>query len=224
VYNYAISSYTPTLSALLSSSQSADDFQGVLAVGQTDTPGFQPLPGTTQELNCIRQQAQGVPYTQLDGEKATATAVLKALESHSWVHLACHASQNPSDPTASAFHLHDGALRLATIMQKSFKNKGLAFLSACQTATGDADLPDEAVHLAAGMLMAGFPAVIATMWSIQDKDAPLIAEEVYNMLLKEGKPNSGRAATALHVAVGRLREQVGDKAFTSWVPYIHLGI
>ncbi|CAE6487268.1 unnamed protein product [Rhizoctonia solani] len=51
---------------------------------------------------------------------------------------------------------------------KSFKNKGLAFLSACQTATGDTNLPDEAVHLASGMLMAGYPSVIATMWSVMD--------------------------------------------------------
>lgn len=58
-------------------------------------------------------------------------------------------------------------------MKFSFKNAGLA---ACQTAKGDADLPDEAVHLAAGMLVAGFPALIAAIWLIQDKDAPLVVE------------------------------------------------
>jgi CHAT domain-containing protein len=39
-----------------------------------------------------------------------------------------------------------------------------AFLSACETAKGDHDYADEAVHLAASMLFAGFKSVIATMW------------------------------------------------------------
>lgn len=225
VYHYATSSYTPTLNALLASTHgnNKDEFRGILGVGQASTPGFNPLPGTAQELNRIKKQARDFHYTQLDGELATVNAVLGAMENHDWIHLACHASQSTSDPTASAFHLYDGTLSLADIMKKSFKNAGLAFLSACQTAKGDADLPDEAVHLAAGMLMAGFPAVIATMWSIRDEDGPLIAEEVYAVLMEGGKPDSRQAAQALHKAVGRLREEVGEKAFTLWVPYIHLG-
>ncbi|KAF8604308.1 hypothetical protein BDV93DRAFT_606014 [Ceratobasidium sp. AG-I] len=224
VYKYVISSYTPTLSALLASSRSSHEFQGILAVGQTSTLGFEPLPWTIQELSRIKDQARDVRYTQLDEQNATVSSVMDAIEKHSWVHFACHASQNASDPTASAFHLRNGALTLVDIMKKSFKHAGLAFLSACQTAKGDIDLPDEAVHLAAGMLMAGFPAVIATMWSIRDEDAPLVAQEVYARLLEGGKPDSRRAAKALHMAVGRLREEVGEKAFTSWVPYVHLGI
>ncbi|KAF8594676.1 TPR-like protein [Ceratobasidium sp. AG-I] len=224
VYNYAISSYTPTLSALVVSNRSSHMFNGILTVGQINTPGFETLPGTAHELNRIKQQAMHVRHTQLDGQDAIISAVLDAIETHSWVHFACHASQDTPDPTASAFHLHDGPLSLKNIMKKSYKNAGLAFLSACQTAKGDADLPDEAVHLAAGMLMAGYPSVVATMWSIQDEDAPLVAEEVYARLLEGEKPDSRRAAKALHIAVERLREKVGEKAFTSWVPYMHLGI
>ncbi|KAF8604310.1 TPR-like protein [Ceratobasidium sp. AG-I] len=224
VYNYAVSSYTPTLSALLAPDRSPRAFRGILGIGQTNTPGFQSLYGTVQELSRIQQHIKDVRYTQLDEENATVSVVMDAIEGHSWVHFACHASQNASDPTASAFHLHDGALSLATIMKKSFKNADLAFLSACQTAKGDPNLPDEAVHLAAGMLMAGFPSVIATMWSIRDEDAPLVAEEVYVQLLEGGKPDSRRAAGALHKAVERLREEVGEKAFALWVPYVHLGI
>ncbi|KAJ6522099.1 hypothetical protein DFH09DRAFT_938562 [Mycena vulgaris] len=41
---------------------------------------------------------------------------------------------------------------------------GLAVLRACQTAMGDEKLPDEAVHLAASLLFAGFRSVVATMW------------------------------------------------------------
>jgi CHAT domain-containing protein len=38
------------------------------------------------------------------------------------------------------------------------------YLSACETAKGDAEQPDQVVHLAATMLFAGFKNVVATMW------------------------------------------------------------
>jgi CHAT domain-containing protein len=39
-----------------------------------------------------------------------------------------------------------------------------AYLSACETAKGDAKQPDQVMHLAAAMLFAGFKHVVATMW------------------------------------------------------------
>jgi CHAT domain-containing protein len=222
IFNHVISSYTPTLSVLLASPPPPDLFSGVLAVGQSVTAGFSDLPGTTKELDVIQGLTAGLPLTRLEADLATPAAVLARMEDYSWVHLACHATQNPSDPTKSAFYLHGGTLDLTTIAQRPLKNAQLAFLSACQTATGDEKLSEEAVHLAAGMIMAGYPAVIATMWSIQDQDAPLIAEKVYAHLLK-GEPDARKAAKALHIATGLLREKVGLKAVARWAPYIHIG-
>jgi CHAT domain-containing protein len=145
------------------------------------------------------------------------------MEEHDWVHLACHAHQNISDPTSSGFFLHDGVLDLSAINQRSFRNKGLAFLSACQTATGDETLPDEAIHLASGMLMAGYRSVIATMWSVMDDDAPFVADKVYAELMKDAKLGNGEAGKALHYAVEGLRDRVGEREFSRWMPYIHIG-
>ncbi|KAG8741280.1 hypothetical protein FRC10_003028 [Ceratobasidium sp. 414] len=224
LFDHATSSYTPNLASLLVPPLDFTLFSGSATVGQTATPGFSPLPGTEAELDHISSRLNSaMPFTRLEGEKATASAVLAAMEQHSWVHLACHASQDPKKPTASAFHLHDGPLDLATITQKRLKHADLAFLSACQTATGDHDLPDEAVHLAAGMIMAGYRRVIATMWSIEDKDAPLVADRFYEYMLDESVPNRNKAAKALHYAVGCLRAEVGVKEFARWAPYIHIG-
>ncbi|EUC55889.1 CHAT domain protein, partial [Rhizoctonia solani AG-3 Rhs1AP] len=162
-------------------------------------------------------------YSQLTDSQATTAAVLDAMEQHNWVHLACHASQNVKDPIKSGFHLHDGTLDLSAINRRSFKNKGLAFLSACQTATGDENLPDEAIHLASGMLMAGYCSVIATMWSVDDRDAPFVADKVYAQLMKDGTLGNGEAGRALHHGVAGLRKKVGEKEFGRWVPYIHIG-
>ncbi|KAG9108217.1 hypothetical protein FRC07_008502 [Ceratobasidium sp. 392] len=224
-FNLVVSSYTPTLSALLSqNTQDAAPLDGVLAVGQASTPGLLPLPKTVDELAIVKKYSQSLRFRQLDGALATVNATLSAMEAHSWVHLACHAVQNRTNPSHSAFRLHDGSLTLAEIARRAFKNKGLAFLSACQTATGDDVLPDEATHLAAGMLMAGYPTVIATMWSIMDDDAPVIAEKVYAELMKDGKMDHTNTARALHKAVGKLREKVGVESIGRWAPFVHIGV
>ncbi|KAG8735528.1 hypothetical protein FRC10_010419, partial [Ceratobasidium sp. 414] len=224
LFDYAISSYTPALSNLLVSPPESASFSGIVAVGQESTLGFSALPGTVAELDQILEQARDVRFTRLDGEDATTSTVLAAMDQHEWVHFACHASQNLAEPTKSAFHLHDGALDLAAVTQKPLSHAHLAFLSACQTATGDENLPEEAVHLAAGMILAGYRTVVATMWSIDDADAPVIAEGFYAYMLKGGQPSGKNAARALHAAVGRLRAKVGAKEFGRWVPYIHIGI
>ncbi|KAG8780096.1 hypothetical protein FRC12_023458 [Ceratobasidium sp. 428] len=222
--NLAVSSYIPTLSALRQTISSPNKFSGILAVGhESSIRGLDPLPGTKAELDEIQAQAMSIPFTRLDERAATGDDVLTAMQNHSWVHFACHASQNSDDPMRSAFHLYDQDLDLATITGSQLNNAQLAFLSACQTATGDAALPDEAIHLAAGLLFAGYQSVIATIWSIQDQDAPLIAGKVYENLLKGGTPDHREAARALHQAVANLRERVGVDAFERWAPYVHIG-
>ncbi|QRV96044.1 CHAT domain protein [Ceratobasidium sp. AG-Ba] len=219
-----VSSYTPTLSALLLHNATSGSHSGLLIVGQETSPGQTTLPNTVNEVKIVSQYNSTTRCCQLEGSSATVSATLAAMEQHSWAHLACHASQNHANPSQSAFHLHDGDLTLEEIAKRQFKNKGLAFLSACQTATGDRALPDEANHLAAGMLISGYPSVIATMWSIWDEDAPLVAQVVYSELMKDGKMDHTRAARALHKAVGELRRRVGEKEVERWAPFIHMGV
>ena len=54
-------------------------------------------------------------------------------------------------PSSEHLLLHDGKLTHPKITTKLFPHAdfAFAFLSACQTATGDEDLSEEAVHLAA---------------------------------------------------------------------------
>ncbi|CAE7129370.1 unnamed protein product [Rhizoctonia solani] len=225
VFDYAISSYTPTITALLETNpHSISQDSRVLAVGQAATPGHARLPGTALELDFMKTHMHGkAKLTQLIDEQATTSAVLDAMDQHDWVHLACHAHQNVNDPKKSGFFLSDGVLDLDGINQRSLKDKGLAFLSACQTAAGDEALPDEAVHLASGMLMAGYSSVIATMWSVSDADAPFVADKVYGQLMKKGMLGNGEAGRALHNAVEGLRAKVGENQFGRWVPFIHIG-
>ena len=151
------------------------------------------------------------------------------MDGSSWLHLACHGYQDDFDPLKSAFALHDGPLSLSDLMNTTSSTAELAFLSACQTAVGDPKIPEESMHLAAGMLAVGYKGVIATMWSIRDDDAPLVVEAYYRRLLEvraEGTVGRGEtgAAYALHEATGRLRESVGVREFARWAPFMHFGI
>ncbi|VDB91679.1 unnamed protein product [Peniophora sp. CBMAI 1063] len=233
-YNYVVSSYAPSLSAFSRATEGLAkkaSTSSVLIVTQPETPGQRPLRGTLQESRrlCQLLDDSRMQRNVLNHERATREAVRSAMNRHSWVHFACHGSQRRNDPTKSAFHLYDGPLSLSDLMQTVSDNAELAFLSACQTATGDVNNPEEAVHLAAGMLAVGFKGVVATMWSIGDADAPVVVEAYYKKLLElrtTGAVGSGEtgAAYALHEAVKILRERVGEKNFFSWAPFVHFGV
>ncbi|KZV63917.1 hypothetical protein PENSPDRAFT_757623 [Peniophora sp. CONT] len=232
VYDFVVSSYTPSLSALTRCVNGVANEQrtinpSVLIVTQPDTPKLSPLLGTVVEGERLQQvlvQSQ-IAYSALNGKLASISTVRAALDNHSWLHLACHGSQDLTDPMKSAFALYDGPLSLTDLMGTKADNAEIAFLSACQTAVGDEKIPEESMHLAAGMLAAGFKGVIATMWSIRDDDAPVVVETYYQKLLecrasgKLGKGETG-AAYALHQATKRLREEVGEKEFVRWAPQL----
>jgi CHAT domain-containing protein len=182
------------------------------------------LPNREVELNIIKEQATKFNVRLLRGPETSMESVIEGMEAHSWVHFACHGVQDTIEPIKSAFALHNKCLELSTIITKSFPHADFAFLSACQTATGAEKLSEEAVHLAAGLMLAGYGSVIVTIWSIKDKDAPIIAGHVYTKLFSDTVPDSSRSAVSLHHAVKLLRQQVGDLEFLSWVPFIHIGV
>jgi len=167
----------------------------------------------------------------LEGEVATVSRVKLEMVSHPSIHFACHASQDIKNSLKSGFYLHDGQLDLAAIMEQKITNCELAFLSACQTSTGDEKLSEEAVHLAAGMLAVGYRSVVATMWSIKDEYGPVVAEGFYKDLMEKGTTSglpgidSAHASRALHQAIQAIRQQVGDteQGLLTWVPYVHFG-
>lgn len=233
-----VSSYTPTVSALLekvkASTIRTSQSSKILLVSQPNTPGQCPIPGTTREIDAVCEKI-GIgssDFLRLDGAEATVSRVKQEMGTCSWVHLACHAIQKTHEPLRSGFFLQGGPLELLEIMTQNIPQCEMAFLSACQTSTGNEKLSDEAVHLAAGMLAAGYQGVVATMWSIKDKYAPDVAGSFYEHLAGKGKDTGSRclesaeAAYALHHATQCLRQKIGDTevALLTWVPYVHFGL
>ncbi|KAJ7930623.1 CHAT domain-containing protein [Mycena leptocephala] len=226
--DYAISSYTPTLDALLASPPTKVDEPKMLAVIQHEMPGNRrlDLPFALKELDTIERY---VPWLTKLGTKEEPTSVgrvLSLLPDASFVHFACHGTQDLVNPLESALLLGDGDLKVSKIMQNSIQNASLAFLSACETAMGDENVPDEAMHLAATMLFAGFRGVVGTMWTMDDEDGPKVVDVFYNHIFgtgRESHPDSAKAAEALHLAIKNLRTEK-KVSFRRWVPFIHLGL
>ena len=231
-----ISSYTPTLTALIRArARPARGRVRQLAVGVPDAPSYAPgagpLPAVSDELHAVALYLPAPEdATHLLGSAATRQAVLDALPGHCWLHLSCHGIQHSADAARSAFLLYDQPLTLADLASLDLPDTDLAYLAACQTAVGDLRLLDEALHLAGALQLTGYRHVLATMWSISDTAAPGMAYSIYSHLLHPDpdqpspadQAEAARAAYALHHAVTRLRQAVPGEP-PLWAPYIHLG-
>ncbi|KAJ7081731.1 CHAT domain-containing protein, partial [Mycena epipterygia] len=220
-----IHSYTATLGSLLDSySKKSSTAPKVGVVGVTDTgSGSNYLPGVEQEIKNILSIIPKEQIECLEGKQATVDAVKLQLHNCSWMHLACHGTQDVVDPTKSCLLLCGGNLEMETILRMPLKNAEFVFLAACQTAMGDAKLVNESFHLGGGFIAAGFRGAIGTMWSMNDSDGPVVAEVVYSHLFREGRqPQASDAAEALHLAVKELKER--KISYEHWIPFIHMGI
>ncbi|PNE34831.1 hypothetical protein AF335_08685 [Streptomyces eurocidicus] len=198
----------------------------MLAVDQSRTPGLPPLPHARAEVRLLSGRVART--TILAGRRASRAAVLDALPAHSFLHFSGHGGQNPEDPAGGALYCHDhersGPLTVADISRLRLDHARLAFLSACETARGAAGLPDEAVHLAGALQLAGFTHVVAAQWVVDDEAALRAAEDFYAGLTTPRAPGDldpDRAARALHGAVRRLRDWDDDPLW--WAAYVHTG-
>ncbi|KAF6752445.1 CHAT domain-containing protein [Ephemerocybe angulata] len=238
ILDYAASSYIPTVSVLAERAIDAVGEQstsGVLLLSKHNFPGLSVIPGAKAEARAIEQHLQSKKIRALrlgeDDRPAMVEAAIAGMEQYSCVHFACHATQNTTHPLKSGFYLHDGRLELSRIIRANLRGTHVqvAFLSACQTSAGDEKLSEEAVHLAAGMLAAGYRGVVGTMWSIQDKYASEIAESFYQDLLERSggaEIHGEHAGYSLHHAIVGIRRKLLDveDSLLAWVPYVHFGV
>jgi hypothetical protein len=230
-----VSSYTQNLTSLIRArARSTPARVRQLAVGVPETlarAGSGYLPLVVPELETVGRHLPEPEYaTHLVGPAATKDEVVAALPEYSWLHLSCHGIQYPDDPSLSAFLLRDRPLTVADIADLSLPETDLAYLAACQTATGHVRLLDEALHLAGSLQLVGYRHVVASMWSIFDWAALAMADVFYAYLLAadpgvpglSNQPQAARAPYALHRAVTRLRRDHPTQPRV-WVPYIHFG-
>jgi CHAT domain-containing protein len=163
-----------------------------------------------------------VSFTKITSVDATKSRALCALQDNTWLHFACHGTQNYEEPFMSAFLMRDQPLSLLDITQMDLSRHEFAFLSACETAVGDFATPDEVIHLAAGLQFAGVKSVVGTLWKVTDATVQRLVEAFYKNLCGDGKMNFKGAARALHRAVHSLAHDK-DIPLDQRIVFMHIG-
>ncbi|KAG2063533.1 hypothetical protein BDR04DRAFT_1037686, partial [Suillus decipiens] len=224
-----ICSYTPTLSALVRSRQMmkmrVTPSFATIGQGQPGAGKGKALLAVDSELELVQKLIPATATrTTISGDAATQAGALQALEENTWVHLACHGKQDPDQPYNSHFVMKDEHLTLLDIMERDAPHAEFAFLSACHTAVGDEETPDEVIHLAAGLQFAGFKSVIGTLWEVNDAVAKHVVEAFYKYMFNPkygGVMNCARAVWALNCATHAVKTKV---PLEQRMVFIHIGV
>jgi CHAT domain-containing protein len=224
-----ISSYTPSLTALIRARKSHDSSLSVpfAAIGQNRPDG------ASFTLECVEPELElvwsllppppTVSFTKITSLDATKSQALRTLGDHTWLHFSCHGTQNYDEPFKSAFLMRDQPLSLLDISHMDLSRHEFAFLSACDTAVGVPSMPDEVIHLAAGLQFAGVKSVIGTLWMVNDSTVQRLVGEFYRNFCGDGKMNPKRAARALRRAVQSLARDK-DIPLDQRIVFMHIGV
>ncbi|MEV1065224.1 CHAT domain-containing protein [Streptomyces sp. NPDC050263] len=214
-----VSSYVPGLQTLAYARararrrDTADHGSALLvAAPEDDLPGVAAAAGHAAELLGAQQP--------LIGPTATRAAVLAALHDASWAHFGCHAATDPGEPSGALLHLPSGEpVSVLEICRARPRSAQLAFLAACGTARAAERLTDEAIHITSSFLLAGFPAAVGTLWTIDSTHADHMTRDFYR---RTTAADAAGAAHALHDTVRQLRRRIPDRPHI-WAAYVHAG-
>ena len=204
--------YAPSARVLTTAQREANLRQGALRLAGVGNP-TRDLSYAGPELAAICDLLPTGAATAFYEEQARRESLWRALPEATIAHFACHGNF-ANDPLDSALYLAGGdriTLRdLVTGDTSALANLHLVVMSACQTAITDFQrVPDESIGLPGGFLQAGVPAVVGTLWSVDDLSTALLMHRFYELyLLDDSAAGMGpqSPARALRLAQRWLRE------------------
>ncbi len=171
----------------------------VLAVGN---PTFDPrvfalprLPGAEREA---ARAADPYPHPQLlVGSAATAQRFLAAARDADVIHFAGHGVVRPDAPLQSHLVLapdpavnSSGEIYARVLYDATFTHTRLAILSGCHTAGGELSDTEGVSSLARGLFAAGVPAVIASLWAVDDEQTADFFAAFHQQIVRGGDPTT----------------------------------
>jgi CHAT domain-containing protein len=153
----------------------------VLIVGDPASPGLAVLPGVEREMAAVRRIYGAGRITELAGPSATREAFLAALPEHDIIHFAGHALIDPVSPQKSQLVLAGGGaangLRMGELFGRPLPRTRLVVLSGCSTGAGRLSASEGPLSLARPFLSDGVPAVVASLWNVDDS----LAERLFTL-------------------------------------------
>lgn len=176
----------------------------VLAMAQSQAEGTSILQHVNKEAEVVAGLYNTRAFT--NGSMSVADFTNRAGD-YSIIHIAAHAELNPSNPLFSHIVLGPdkeggGRLKLKEIYNLDLKETGLVVLSACDTNLGPYSKGDDIIGLNRAFIYAGTPAVIASLWSVDDESTSELMQAFYTSL-KQGTSRAG----ALRAAQSAVRKK-----------------
>ena len=202
-----------------------------------DTRGrtWPPLPGTALESQALVRAFGPSRVEVISGSAAREPAVRAALGGRRYVHIATHGFTDVSPerllaglvlaapPTAATDGADDGMLELFEIHRLPLDCE-LAMLSACETAKGPRVAGEGSFALSRGFLAAGARRVVASLWGVDDRTAPVVVGRLFESVAAADRRSEpcdfARALRDAKLAVRR-DPRWSDPFY--WAPFVLLG-
>ena len=175
------------------------------------------LSGTLLEVERLARDYKQVESRVLSGEEEE----LPSLAGYDILHLAAHASNDDQSPWQSAIRFfpdeQGGYLRAADVLELQL-DAGLAVLSSCSSGTGKILNGEGVLGLSTAFLSSGVPAVLASLWAVDDGATAQFMELYYGFLAAEQN-----CAQALTSAQQEMRAQPATRHPYYWAGFVVIG-
>lgn len=167
-----------------------------LALGNPDLGPALALRYAEREARAVGERYPGT--TVLVRRDATEARAKALSEKAGLLHFATHGELSEQDPLSSALLLvpdgtEDGRLEVRELFGLDLHAR-LVVLSACETGLGKLSRGDELVGLQRAFLYAGTPAVVTTLWKVDDRASFVLMREFYAHLQARGPAQALRQA------------------------------
>jgi len=165
----------------------------VLLVGdpvwdRQERSGLSGIPGAQLEIKGLSRLYRRLDARVLTREQATPENVLAALGSSEIVHFGTHALNDPQDPARSGLVLSSsgsdpGELTAHHLVGRRLPRTRLVVLASCGSNSGPVS-SESSLSLTHSFLAAGVPAVMGSLWEIEDASTARLAVRFHQELLR----------------------------------------
>ncbi len=204
-------SYAPSASVLALCRANSQSSTGgtlvALGVSEKGTPGIK---DEIETLKSIFSDA-----VILTGRRATRKHLIEFAPRARFLHLASHGYFRRDNPMFSFLKLADSQLNFYNLLDLKL-NAEVVTLSACHTGINTVFPGDELQGLMRGFLYAGAPALVVSLWAVNDRSTAEFMGELYRQL---HAGNAKRAA--LRAAQMAIKETYGHPYY--WAPFVLIG-
>jgi len=161
----------------------APKFSGTSNVINHERTDMTPLLYNEQEAQDIAQYFRGKIY---NGNEASIANFKKEVSAYNLIHFATHASANDAFPDYSYLAFSKDSTASNLLYAKDLYNykikADLVTLSACETGIGKLQKGEGMLSLARAFNYAGVPAIVTTLWKINDQSTSEVMEYFYENL------------------------------------------